>query len=57
MSKPKHAKEPRGQSKAEKANAKAKETGARAKFRYNANREADKFQAEQDRIKEEKRKR
>jgi hypothetical protein len=52
--KPRHAKPPRGATQAEKAKAKAKDTGERAKFRDAANREADKVQAEQDRAKQER---
>lgn len=46
--KPKHAKPPRGQTSAEKANAKATETGDKAKFRAEANRAADEYQADED---------
>jgi hypothetical protein len=55
--KPKHAKPPRGATRAEKATAKAKDTGDTAKFRDAARQEADRVQAEQDRLAEERKKR
>lgn len=46
--KPKHAKGKRGATRSEKATAKAKETGQRAKFRFSALRAMHDFQAGQD---------